>query len=461
MRLAHTTCLAFAALVCGSLSAARPPESERTFRSSAVDAAIGRVAAQIADPAVREMFVSCYPNTLDTAVKGDGYIITGDIDAMWLRDSAAQVWPYLRHLKDDPRLAGLVLNLIRRQFAAIRRDPNANAFYMDPAKEGEWKDDATDMKPGVHERKFEVDSLCYPVRLAHGYWKATGDASPFDADGVATLRTIVETFRKQQRKDGQCTDYRFRRVAFNAMDTLVNYGWGPPVRPVGLIASAFRPSDDATTLPFHVPSNFFAAHILRLAAEALRTTGADASLAAECEMLADEVSAALREHAVFETKRWGPVYAYEVDGFGGRVMMDDANAPSLLSLPYLCGVDRNDPVYRNTRRMVLSPEGNPYYFKGKAVEGIGSLHSGLDKVWPMSLVMQILTSDDEAEMAKALRMVVTTTAGTGLMHESVGIDDPSDYTRPWFSWANTLFGEAIYELVEDGRTALMQTESVQ
>ena len=429
----------------------RPPVAERSFRSAAVDAKVEEVAAKIKDPELRKMFVACFPCTLDTTVRGDGFVITGDIDAMWLRDSAAQVWPYLRFANEDAQLKAFIRRLIVRQFEALNRDPYANAFYNTPEKVSEWKSDQTDMKPGLHERKYEIDSLCYPVRLAHGYWKATDDVSIFDATWVSTVKTVLATFREQQRKGGQRTAYKFQRRAENPTDSLGNHGYGAPVKPVGLIASAFRPSDDATTLPFLVPSNFFAVDILRKAAEILESVNKDAALAADCRALADEVAAALEKYAKVETKEWGVVYAFEVDGFGGRLLMDDANAPSLLSLPYLCGVDRQDPVYVNTRRMILSPEGNPYYFKGKALSGIGSPHTGLDQVWPMSVIMQILTDADDAEIAAALKMLVKTTGGTGFMHESVDKDDPSKFSRSWFAWANTLFGEVVLELVESNR----------
>ena len=429
----------------------RPPVAERSFRSAVVDAKIDEVAAKIGDPELRKMFVACFPCTLDTTVRGNGFVITGDIDAMWLRDSAAQVWPYLRFANEDANLKAFIRRLIGRQLEAINRDPYANAFYNTPDRVSEWKNDLTDMKPGLHERKYEIDSLCYPVRLAHGYWKTTGDASVFDATWVRAVKTVLSTFREQQRKGGQRTTYRFQRRVVNATDSLGNHGYGAPVKPVGLIASAFRPSDDATTLPFLVPSNFFAVDILRKAAEILEAANGDAALAADCRALADEVATALEKHAKVETKEWGTVYAFEVDGFGGRLLMDDANAPSLLSLPYLCGVDRQDPVYVNTRRMILSPEGNPYYFKGKAISGVGSPHTGLDRVWPMSVIMQILTGADDAETDAALKMLVKTTAGTGFMHESVDKDDPLKFSRSWFAWANTLFGEVVIELIDSGK----------
>lgn len=448
--------VAFAALAfCASCRSpeplkGRPEPSARTFTSAAVEAAIEETSKRIKDPRLREMFEATYPNTLDTTVKGDGYIITGDIDAMWLRDSAAQVWPYLKHLKDDPGLASLVRGIILKQFAAIRLDPYANAFYMDESKDSEWESDLTDMRPGVHERKWEVDSLCYPLRLAYGYWETTGDGSIFGKEWEDTLRKIVAAFREQQRRDGLKTSYKFQRNTLHPLDSLENYGYGPPARPVGLVASAFRPSDDAVKLPFNVPSNFFAADVLAKAGEICRAEGCDEELAAECESLSYEISAALREYAIVKTKKWGKVYAYEVDGFGGAILMDDANAPSLLSLPYLCGVDRNDPVYVNTRKMILSPDGNPYFFKGKAISGIGSPHTGYGKVWPMSLIMRILTSVDDKEKLSALKMLADTTGGTLFMHEGIDADDPSVFTRPWFAWANTLFGEAVMEMARQG-----------
>ncbi|MGN0855168.1 MAG: glycoside hydrolase family 125 protein [Kiritimatiellia bacterium] len=427
----------------------RPAPEHRTFRSASVDRCIEATAKRIADPELRKMFVACFPNTLDTTVKGEGYVITGDIDAMWQRDSAAQVWPYLRFVKDDPALAELIRAVLRRQFAAIRRDPYANAFYADEGREGEWRSDATEMKKGVHERKWEIDSLCYPLRLAHGYWKASGDGKFFDEAWRATVRTIVATFREQQRRHGQETSYRFQRKAANPTDSLGNGGCGAPVKPVGLIASGFRPSDDACTLPFLVPSNFFAADVLRKAAEILRKVNGDEKLARDCTALADEITAALAKHAVVDTPKFGKVYAYEVDGFGGRILMDDANVPSLLALPYLTEMSAQDAVYRNTRRMILSPA-NPYYFAGTALKGVGSPHTGFDRVWPMSVIMRAFTSDDPREVRACLKMLRDTSGGTGFLHESVNDCNPRDFTRSWFAWANTLFGELVLESVEKG-----------
>lgn len=454
MKAAATILLTLGALAaCAeSVPRGRPAPADRCFRSASVEAKIAELAPRIANDKLREIFVACYPNTLDTTVKGDGFVITGDIDAMWLRDSAAQVWPYLRYLREDAALKTLIADVLRRQFRSIRLDPYANAFNREP-KDGCWMSDDTDMKRELHERKWEVDSLCYPLRLAYGYWQATGDASVFNAEWEATVGTILRTFRVQQKRLGNVTEYRFRRHSNLPTETLYG-GHGRPVKPVGLIASGFRPSDDACLFPFHVPSNFFAVDVLGKAAEILREVNANAALASECEALAAEVKAALGRFAIAETEDFGPVYAYEVDGYGGRVLMDDANAPSLLSLPYLCGVDRNDPVYVNTRRFVLSAA-NPWFFSGAKAAAVGSPHTGLRRFWPMSLILQALTSTDDEEIVRCLETLVSTTGGTSFMHECVDVDDDTQYTRPWFAWANTLFGELIVELDARGRLDLV------
>ena len=219
------------------------------------------------------MFENCFPNTLDTTVdfkimngRPDTYVITGDIDAMWLRDSSAQVWPYLPLAREDAALQKLLAGVINRQTQCILKDPYANAFYKDGTTLSQWRTDQTLMKPGVHERKWEVDSLCYPIRLAHGYWKATGDTAPFDESWRKAIRVVLETFRTQQRKTGN-GPYSFKRRTEVQTDTLAGNGYGRPAKPVGLICSMFRPSDDATVFPFLVPSNFFAVASLRQAAE--------------------------------------------------------------------------------------------------------------------------------------------------------------------------------------------------
>lgn len=440
----------------------RPQPSDRLFTSLAVERKIAEIKAMLTNPKLAWMFENCYPNTLDTTVhyrigddgKPDTFVYTGDIHAMWLRDSGAQVWPYLQLANDDPELKRMIEGVIRRQFKCINIDPYANAFNDGPTG-GEWMSDMTEMRPEVHERKWEIDSLCYPIRLAYAYWKATGDSSIFDAEWLQAIANVLATFREQQRKDGTGS-YKFQRKTERALDTLSNNGLGAPVKPCGLIASSFRPSDDATTLQFLVPSNFFAVTSLREAAEILENVNGDNIQAESCRRLANEVEAALRIHAVYDHPVFGQIYAYEVDGFGNHLLMDDANAPSLLSLPYLTDIDASDPIYQNTRRYVWS-DSNPYFFKGIAGEGIGGPHVGYGMVWPMSILMKALTSDDDAEITDCLRMLIATDAGTGFIHESFNMDDASDFTRPWFAWQNSLFGELIVKLAEGGKLNLLNT----
>lgn len=439
----------------------RPPIDKRHFTSAAVEETIAMMKKSISNKELAWLFENCFPNTLDTTVyyseesgMPDTYIITGDIDAMWMRDSTAQVWPYLSLINKDEKLKKLVGGVIRRQTKYIHHDPYANAHYKDEQHISEWKSDRTEMKPGVHERKWEIDSLCYPIRLAYHYWKKTNDAGPFDDKWKEAIGIIVKTFKEQQRKQNK-GPYKFQRSTTQPLDTLTLGGYGNPVKPVGLICSSFRPSDDATTYPFLIPSNFFAVTSLRQAAEMLTEMNKSASLAKECVDLASEVSAALKKYATANHPVYGKIYAFETDGFGNYLFMDDANVPSLLSMPYLGSMPANDPVYINTRKFILSSS-NPYFFKGKYAEGIGGPHVALDMIWPLSIIMRGLTSNKEEEIRTCLRMLVKTHGDTGFMHESFHKDDPKNFTRSWFAWANTIFGEFVMQVYHNKPHLLKQ-----
>ncbi len=439
----------------------RPAENDRLFVSSAVDAEIERVTRLLANPKLAWLFSNCLPNTLDTTVhyreqdgEDDTFVYTGDIHAMWLRDSGAQVWPYLRFANSDEQLRKMLTGVIRRQMKSICFDPYANAFNDGP-KGSYWMSDNTAMKPELHERKWEIDSLCYPIRLAYEYWKVTGDTSVFDETWLRAMKLILQTFREQQRKENK-GPYSFQRKTERASDTMLNGGFGHPVKPVGLIASAFRPSDDATTFLFLIPSNFFAVTSLRKASEILSIVNDEKQLAKECDELADEVHNALKKYAVYKHPKYGKIYAFEVDGFGNQLLMDDANVPSLLAMGYLGDVAIDDPIYRNTRRFVWS-EDNPYFFKGKAGEGIGGPHIGYNMIWPMSIMMKAFTADNDKEIKACIRQLINTDADTGFMHESFHKDNPSDYTRSWFAWQNSLFGELILKLIDDGKIDLLNS----
>ena len=397
------------------------------------------------------------PYRKDDNGRDDTVVYTGDIHAMWLRDSGAQVWPYLQLANKDEHLRSMLAGVIRRQFKCIELDPYANAFLdpYDPNPDHQWMSDQTQMRPELHERKWEIDSLCYPLRLAYQYWLTTGDASVFDAAWVEAMRAILATLREQQMKEGP-GDYTFLRVTDRQLDTRCHVGRGNPVKPVGLIASAFRPSDDATTFGFLVPSNFMAVTSLRKAAEILTAVNGERELAAECTALADEVAGALQQYAVVEHPEFGKIYAFEVDGFGSTQLMDDANVPSLLAMPYLGDVERTDPIYENTRRFVWSTE-NPYFWRGAAGEGIGGPHIGVEMIWPMSIMMRAFTATDDEEIRDCICQLITTDAGTGFMHESFSRHDAADFTRAWFAWQNTLFGELILKLVNENKVDLLNS----
>ncbi len=445
------------------LPKARPPLSDRHFSSKAVEAAIPALQNKIADPNLRVLVENCLPNTLDTTVhvgtfegKPDTYVVTGDIDAMWLRDSSAQVWPYLAYVKEDTRLKDLIEGVIRRQARMILIDPYANAFMREPSDAPlSWAvHDHTDHHAGVGERKWEIDSLCYTIRLAHGFWQATGDAGPFDSQWKAAAEAILRTFTEQQRKNGP-GPYSFQRESAIPYDTVPLSGFGNPAKPNGMIFSMFRPSDDACIYPLFVPANLYAVKSLGDLADLAAHAAHDNALAERASRLAEEVKQATHQHGLLQHPRLGLVWAYEVDGYGNSLLMDDANAPSLQSMPYLGICGPGDETYARTRKFVLSDE-NPYFFKGTAAEGTGGPHIGLNAVWPMSIMFRALTSTDPAEIRRCLRWLRDTTAGTGFMHESFQKDDPANFTRPWFAWANTLFGELMIKMATE-RPAILSS----
>ena len=434
----------------------RPAKGKRTFVSEAVEKTISTVKAEIADPELAWMFENCYPNTLDTTVdyevidgKPDTFIITGDIDAMWLRDSTAQVWPYMPLITQDAKLKNLVKGLINRQAKCVNLDPYANAFYKDMTRESHWASDKPSPIDGVHERKWEIDSLCYVVRLANEYYQITGDTSVFDDEFNAAMHNIVKTLRTEQRRGGTLdSPYRFARETERMTDAPVHNGVGRPIRPVGLICSQFRPSDDATVLSFLIPSNLFAVQSLRQLAEIYSKELNDKAFAKECSDFADEVDKAIKKWGIVKHLNYGKIYAYEVDGYGNSLFIDDANVPSLLSLGYLGVHEPGDRLYKRTRAFLLSDD-NPWYNKGTAAEGAGSPHTGPGSIWPMGIILRAMTSEDPAEISHCLHMLKTTHAGTGFMHESFHKDNPAEYSRDWFAWANTLFGELVIKVYHE------------
>lgn len=415
-----------------------------------VEEVLERVRAAFAtEPKLARLFETCYTNTLDTTVKrmedGTTHVITGDIPAMWLRDSTAQLRPYLIPAAKDPELAELIAGLVRRQFAFICIEPYANAFNQE-ANGACWEKDFPDQNPWVWEQKFEIDSLCYPLQLAYLLWKNTGCTSQFDANFHSGARKILEVFRTEQNHEEK-SEYRFERRHSFHTDTLSREGKGSLTRPdIGLIWSGFRPSDDSCVYGYLIPSNMFACVVLGYLSEIARTIYSDESLAEDAQMLQGEVRDGIEKYAVVRTEEFGEIYAYEVDGYGQCNLMDDANVPSLLSMEYLGYEPLRPEVARNTRRFLLS-DANPYYFRGKAASGIGSPHTPSNYIWHIAMAMEGLTEPGQERRLALLRALAACDADTGMMHEGFHCDDPSRFTREWFSWANAMYSELLLSCI--------------
>ncbi|UOQ91896.1 glycoside hydrolase family 125 protein [Halobacillus shinanisalinarum] len=397
------------------------------------------------DEKLGEMFEKGFMNTLKTTVerKDDGttFVITGDIPAMWLRDSAAQVRPYLILAVHDKEVADIVEGVVKRQFQYIVHDPYANAFNKEENGNGHHADN-TEMTPLIWERKYEVDSLCYPIQLAYLFWKATGRVSHFNQTFINAAKKIIQTWKIEQEHEKR-SSYRFHREnAPNASDTLTRNGKGSLTAKTGMTWSGFRPSDDACKYGYLIPSNMFAVVVLRYLSEIAESVLDDREMKDKSDLLATEINAGIEAHGKVEHPEFGTIYAYETDGFGNHNLIDDANVPSLLSVPYLGYCKTDDLVYQNTRRFILSRE-NPYYYEGKVARGIGSPHTPERFIWHIALAIQGLTTNDQVESKEILELLKSTDANTYLMHEGFDVDDPSNFTRPWFSWANSMFSEFL------------------
>ena len=397
------------------------------------------------DKKLAKLYRNCYPNTWETVLRpqkdGTIFVLTGDIPAMWLRDSTAQVSHYIPLCKEDPEVARVLRGVIRKQLQYVCLDPYANAFNEGPNGRGHT-DDLPKNSPWVWERKYEIDSLCYPVRLLSLYVGATGDRSVLDGAFIRAADTILKVWKTEQEHAAR-SPYLFLRDS-DPVDTIGNEGRGAPVAYTGMTWSGFRPSDDACTYGYLIPSELFAVRSLTDMAALL---GDDEPMAKSALALAAQIADGVRKHGVVEHAKYGKIYACEADGFGNTVCFDDANVPSLLSLPYLGCVDQNDEIYQNTRRFILSPD-NPFYYEGAYAKGIGSPHTPDRYIWHIALSMQGLTAKTESEAMSVLDMLIRTDADTGFMHEGFHADDPSKFTRSWFCWSNSLFAEFAESIVD-------------
>lgn len=397
-------------------------------------------------PSLAPLAAQCFLNTIETTVKqcedGSWFVITGDIPAMWLRDSAAQVKPYIPYAKEDPLLQEILESVILKQAAMVCVQPYANAFNQTPNGAGwDLANDDTFKDDWVWECKYEVDSLCAPLYLSHEYWKTTGSHKIFTETFHDMLKKIAEVFAVEQDHDTK-SPYYFTRNCDLKSETLVRQGKGRPVNHTGMTWSGFRPSDDACKFGYLVPSNMMAAVACAYGKEIALDAYQDETLAKEFHRLACEIDDGIQNYGIVRHPVYGEIYAYETDGYGNYNLMDDANSPSLLAAPYLGYCKPEDPLYQRTRKFLLSDE-NPYYYKGVYASGMGSPHTPAGWIWPIGVTMQILTSQDAGEILSCLNMLSRTHGGTNYMHESFHPDRPDQFTRPWFAWANTLFAQML------------------
>ncbi|OAX85154.1 hypothetical protein ACJ72_00456 [Emergomyces africanus] len=458
----------------------RPAEACRTFSSPLVEQVISEVTSRMVDKDLAQIFRNAFPNTLDTTVRWhvngtekknslqgqawegpQSFIVTGDINAEWLRDSTNQLSQYQRLAKKDPKIKTLILGAINTQVEYVLQSPYCNAFQPPPpsclkpipSTQKDTVHPAYD-KSVVFECKYELDSLAHFLALSNRFYAETKSTEFISHKWYRAVQAVLRVIQEQSEptfaEDGQYdrNEYTFYRWTDVGTETLNLGGIGNPLNSgTGLVRSAFRPSDDATTFGYFIPANAQMAVELNRTAETIKAAGGRPKLIEELMNRAAIIEHGIRNHGIVGNGNFGDVYAFEVDGYGSRLLMDDANMPSLLALPLLGFVDRNDQIYKNTRKMILSKAGNPYYLSGPAFHGIGGPHIGVKNAWPMSVLVRARTSDDDDEIMESINMVRNVSL-LGLIHETINVNNVSDYTRSWFAWANSVFAETILDIAE-------------
>ena len=347
------------------------------------------------------------------------YVQTGDIPAMWLRDSSAQTIPYIRFQNAYPVLRARFAGVIERDARNILTDPYANAVRADYR---------------VWERKWEVDSLAWPVILASVYWRSTHDATVFTPDLHRAIGSIVDTYLCEERHR-TCSNYAYpERVYTNdAYDGATGMIWG-----------AFRPSDDPVEYRFNIPQNAIAVVALRDIAQLALEGYRDRQLADRAQALGARVQMGIQLYGrFFDPARHLWMYAYETDGFGKYNLMDDANIPNLITLPYIDWCSPFNSTYLATRAFSLSMD-DPFFFSGRYAQGLGSPHTPYGYVWPLGIIGRALTATSSIEVATAITTLAETDGESGLIHESFYPDGYWRYTRPEFGWANALGAELFF-----------------
>ena len=377
---------------------------------------------------VSKSLTSLFDKSLTRLENGRPFIITGDIPAMWLRDSTWQVAPLLN--SNHPQVVKLLIDLSKTQVELFLIDPYANAFNPSPSGEC-WHKDFLDQSPWVFERKFELDSWASVLYLARMIIEKYDRWDHIDEKFNDALEVMLNLAQREQRHDPET--YVFKRDNGVSHDSLSHEGRGAPTAYTGMIYSAFRPSDDACVYGYLVPSNFFFLNELENLSQRLKTP--------KSESLARDIRSGIEKYAVIDN-----LYAYEVDGLGNALFIDDANIPSLLSLPLLAGASLDVDVYRNSREFILSSS-NPYFFSGIRASGVGSQHTPKNHVWPIAMSVEALTSPSNEKKLKTLDILETTDAGTGNMHEAFNVDRPEEFSRAWFSWADMTYVQLVLDSV--------------
>ncbi len=466
----------------------RPEPKDRKFVSTAVDSLISRMKQNFRDSNLSDVYESCYPNTLDTAVffsddnnTLDTFIITGDIEAMWQRDSTFQSFPYLHLVNEDFKLKQMFLGLINRQVQNLLIDPYANAFNFNSTK-SPWLSDRTykfaengtrinGMNERLWERKYELDSPISVLFLSYNFYKISNDSSFIDDNYINALKGVVKlVFEQMDGTDDEDRNggpaYDFQRLAWEPLDSL-HYSRGYPGASCGLVRTSFRPSDDAVIFPYNIPENAFLSTTFRDIANMLSEVGINAKIENKfvktsyrkngnennlidiLNSISKSVKTNIFKHGImFDPFSKEYYFAYEIDCYGNQIFLDDPNYPSLTSLPFFGFVENDNSIYINTRKRILSNR-NPFYFEGILGKGVGSPHTQRQYIWPLFTIMRGITSDDDEEIKYCIDQLLKGAEFTNFMHESFHVDDARKFTREWFAWTNAFFGYFINKVAEE------------
>ncbi|UUX35273.1 glycoside hydrolase family 125 protein [Fundicoccus culcitae] len=401
------------------------------------------VSKNFEDTKIKELFNNVYDDALVNTIKilddDSVFVLTGDIPAMWLRDSACQIRPYLPFINKYADIKELVFKLIKKQFYYISIDPYANAFNEAP-NSNRWDEDLPQQKPIVWERKFELDSHCFPILLSYQYWKITDDNSVFSGEYWKTIDLILDIWEIEQKHESKSEYYFYRPET----DYLSNKGKGSKTEDTEMIWSGFRPSDDPCEYHFNIPGNLFALRCLTILKEIISHNNMDSSLLLKIERLYQSIKQGINSFGIAVLPNGEKIFAYEVDGLGNQLLMDDSNMPSLLSIPLLSDLDENNEIYLNTRSFILS-KSNPYFFEGSKASGVGSPHTPDNHIWPLSIAVEGLTTSDRDFKLNQIKKIASNDNDTLQVHESFHKDDASQYTREWFSWGNSMFCELVLD----------------